>query len=412
MRVTLEIAAERMNGIAASAIQIPGALSTGVTLAFGHGSAVETIDRAGFAHLTEHLLHSATRAGPRLTEDVVADLGGMSNAQSYPFHTEFSLVLPASDVRASLAAALALATSRLQPLTLSSDAIEREVRVIAREVDERLSSGSFATFPWVGTLAAVSCDEGTVSNPFSDLRALTRATTDEVEGFVARTQAAPVSLAVASSLHPAEALDLVRDALVDHVRTVDYTDWRRGFRGHRLIAHRFTARHGSESVASVSAEFRVLPESPDRARARALAAVLPGILAPAAGSGTAWSTGLFGAWTGPEFDLFTAWRFGAGADPDLGVEAEARESVSRLTEQTLDQARMASASEFSLYLSGTAPASALLARDALFGIDTRATPRLLNEVTALEIERACETLCTIKPGVLSWTADPDLARTA
>ncbi|QHC54390.1 insulinase (Peptidase family M16) [Rathayibacter tanaceti] len=377
------------SGPRTSIAEVPGARSVAVTLAVGAGSVDERPGEAGAAHLAEHLLYSEARLETgRLAEQFVLHRGGVSNAQSYPFHTEYSVVLPVEDDTLAVlgeAADVALARASLTEVPVA--AIERERWVIAREIEERRTDGALATFPWNGALATRGRQRTDDSFTTPILAP------DEVLGFLRRLHSTrEVTIGVASALDPHLVEEVVAPVVALLSPRSPVPDWRS-----RLGAVRTVRRRVLPRGLSATAETRLLPERGPRERERAIAAVLARAV-DAASPGAHWRAGLFGVHEGPETALLIGSSSVAGPAPDRPAST----LPDRLDLDRLDVWRRAELHSLQRRLSGTATASSLLARDRLFGLDTRRTAAELTAVRAGDVAEAFDHLRRDEPGFLVW----------
>lgn len=375
-----------------SIAEVPGARSVAVTLAVGAGSADERAGEAGAAHLAEHLLYSEARLKTGwLAEQSVLHRGGVSNAQSYPFHTEYSVVLPVEgDPVSVLGAAADVALARASMTALPVASIERERSVIAREVEERRSNGAFATFPWNGALSTRA------EFPIDDSFSAPALAPDEVRGFLRRLHSTrDVALGVASALDPRLVKQVVAPIVALLCPRSPVPDWRTRLGAARTVRRRMLPR-GLFAIA----ETRLLPADARRERQRAVAAVLARAV-DGASPGAHWRAGLFGVHEGPETALLIGATSGTGPAPMCPatllpdrVELDQLEAWTRTELHGLQRR-----------LSGTATASALLARDRLFGFDTLRTAMELRAVRAEDVLEAFDHLRSDEPGFLVWAQE-------
>ncbi|KZX21357.1 insulinase family protein [Rathayibacter tanaceti] len=377
------------SGPRTSIAEVPGARSVAVTLAVGAGSVDERPGEAGAAHLAEHLLYSEARLETgRLAEQFVLHRGGVSNAQSYPFHTEYSVVLPVEDDTLAVlgeAADVALARASLTEVPVA--AIERERWVIAREIEERRTDGALATFPWNGALA-------------------TRGRQRTDDSFTTPILAPDESWASSAACTPRE-----RSLSVSPRRSTRTSSRRSSPRSSRSCprgAPFRTGDRGSERSGRCAGGScpAACPRPPrpascrsavPRERERAIAAVLARAV-DAASPGAHWRAGLFGVHEGPETALLIGSSSVAGPAPDRPAST----LPDRLDLDRLDVWRRAELHSLQRRLSGTATASSLLARDRLFGLDTRRTAAELTAVRAGDVAEAFDHLRRDEPGFLVW----------
>lgn len=103
------------------------------------GSADDPPNRAGLAHLLEHLVFQGTYEEPEgLMWEKVADAGGSMNAFTFPEFTTYVLDVPQSELRATVPSFLAMITSPALPFA----DLEREKGVVDAEHMDRPNAQS------------------------------------------------------------------------------------------------------------------------------------------------------------------------------------------------------------------------------------------------------------------------------
>jgi len=120
-------------------LHIPAADSpfTAVVLAYGVGAAHETPDEAGLAHLLEHLLFEDDHIS---YDKRLQAVGGTTNAYTGQDYTVYYAKVPVD----AAPLALELEAQRLYHLTLASEKIETQRRVVAEEFRQRYLNPPYA----------------------------------------------------------------------------------------------------------------------------------------------------------------------------------------------------------------------------------------------------------------------------
>lgn len=331
------------SGPRTSIAEVPGARSVAVTLAVGAGSVDERPGEAGAAHLAEHLLYSEARLETgRLAEQSVLHRGGVSNAQSYPFHTEYSVVLPVEDDPWRSSARPP--TWRWPgPPDRGAGRGDRAGALGDRPRDRGAAHGRRARDLPVERRPGDTGRQRTDDSFTTPVLA-----PDELLGFLRRLHSTrEVALGVASALDPHLVEEVVAPVVALLSPRSPVPDWRS-----RLGAVRTVRRRVLPRGMSATAETRLLPEHGPRERERAVAAVLARAV-DAASTGAHWRAGLFGVHEGPETALLIGSSSVAGPAPDR----PATTLPDRLDLDRLDAWRRAELHSLQRRLSGTATAS-------------------------------------------------------
>lgn len=375
---TTELSVSRgiIGGKRLSVGRIPSARTLGVTVVVPVGTAHEQPGEAGLAHLTEHLAHQSVRDQlGHLVEDRILAVGGLSNAQTYPFHTEFSFAIPAP-AQQDLVHWIDLACRRVDSPPVIPTEVDREKAVIRQEVARRMSSSPVAGFPWIDALSTLSSDYGLRHNGFSDLKDLDVASADGVERFVDRTYLqCHHAVALVGPWEPEDVLDAVGgtargDDLIAADGMVNSLDG-----PHDRQASVATLIPMNASVQYVSGSSTTTPEVTDAA------AVVAVEWANLARDPTHWQLGLFGPSMGPDHNVLIGSRpVNGGPIPQFPRELAGDDR------RLLDRAAATALDGVDKSLSSTATFSALLARDTLFGYDTLARRRDIQLVSMSDVE--------------------------
>ena len=365
-----------------TASRVQSARTMGLSVVIPVGTAHERPGEAGFAHLSEHLMHQYARdQWGETVEDQIVRVGGISNAQTYPFHTEYSFVIPAP-AEAEIPDWIDRAIARVAPPRITSVDIECEGRIIRQEVARRMSTSPTAGFPWIDALGVLSTDFGLRHNGFSDLADIEAATPEAIENFLGRTYSpAPVAVGVAGPWSPDLMLDLLGceegepETAASDAYTAAFGDLIDG------------PHHRHSSVATqipMYSSIRYVPDAhgaaPESAQAHSMIAVE---WANAVSPGTHWQAGLFGATMGPDHRVLIGSRpHGA----DLAVP-QWTDTPSDLRSELFVHAQQRALDNIDKELSSTATHAAMLARDSAFGIQTWARRCAVAHTTPEEIDQ-------------------------
>ncbi|WP_207843733.1 insulinase family protein [Williamsia soli] len=355
--------------------RIPGARTLGVTVVVPVGTAHEQPGEAGFAHLTEHLAHQSVRDQfGHLVEGCILAVGGLSNAQTYPFHTEFSFAIPAP-ARQDLVHWIDLARRRATSPPITPVDLDREKAVIRQEVALRMSSSPVAGFPWIDALSALSSDHGLRHNGFSDLTDLEAASVDGVEQFWDRTyRRSHHSVAVVGPWEPHDVIDAVGGAAgADDTEDDGMVGVLDG--PHDVHGSVATLIPMHASVQYVAGSSSINREATDAA------AIVAVEWANLVQNRTHWQLGLFGPTMGPDRNILI------GSGPSAGGPvARFPRDLAGADRRLLDRAVAKALDGIDKTLSSTATFSALLARDTVFGLDTLERRRNVELVSAPDVE--------------------------
>jgi hypothetical protein len=375
---------------------MPGARTVGISVAVSIGTAHERPGEAGYAHLSEHLMHQCARdRDDELVEDNVVGVGGISNAQTYPFHTEYSFAIPTPRLQ-ELPRWFDRACSRgATPPHITHVDLKRESAIIRQEVARRMSTSPVAGFPWIDALGALSTDHGLRHNAFSDLRDITTVTPNRIGAFLDRTyRNASISVAVAGPWDPEDVIDLlgadVAEPLAPSDGLVDLLDG-----PHRC---RSTVRTRIPMYATVRYVPDTVGVSPEVSQAEAMIAVeWADLVQP----GTHWQAGLFGATMGPDHRIVIG---GRPHDPD--ITAPQWEQIAAPDRDDLfSLARANVLDNIDKSLSSTATFAAMAARDTAFGVDTLGRRNAVERTTSERVDAYLQRAADAPAGTL-WSPGP------
>lgn len=102
------------------------------------------------AHLCEHLVARHGRVGGFSMSNVMLINGGIIQGSTHPFHTEYHIAFPIDESSGpqDLAVSLIDFWSNLHSQDFDAVAVETEIGLMKREIDDRLLSGLPTLFPW------------------------------------------------------------------------------------------------------------------------------------------------------------------------------------------------------------------------------------------------------------------------
>lgn len=393
--VTLSVARGTIGGDRFSVARIPGTRTLGITVVVPVGTTHEQQGEAGFAHLSEHLVHQGARDEHGcLIEERVLAVGGLSNAQTYPFHTEYSFVIPAPGWH-DLPGWVDLARRRIAPSSIAVADVGRETAVIRQEVARRMTSSPVAGFPWIEALGTLSSDYGLRHNGFSDLTDLAQASVSDVEQFLDRThRRCGYSVAIAGPWEPGDVMDAVGGVIGEGRPVPD------------ALAGALDGPHHRQgtvpTLMAVDASVRLVPGSSSTGpEASTAAAMVAAQWADLVQPRTHWQLGLFGPTMGPDRNILI------GSRPSTSGTAVPR-FPSELADDTRPLLARAIANALDTVdktLSSTGTLSALAARDITFGWDSLSLRRQIGQVSVRDVEGYLYRVAGTPAGTLRSTAE-------
>lgn len=362
----------------------PGGRTVAATAVRSIGTAAEQPGEVGFAHLAEHLVHQYARtADDELVEGLHSRVGGVSNAQTYPFHTEFTFVVPAGSVD-DIGSWFGCARARLTFPGVGDAEVASERAVIDQEVNHRLTTSPVAGFPWIDALGTLSDDFGLAHDGFADLTGMRTASAQALRAFWRRTSAAAsTAVGIVTPWEPAEVADRLGLTEAEHPGA----EFRPVLTGPRVRTPSVPTRF------PVRAEVRWIPDAADqpRERSRALAILAACVLDLVDATGL-WQTGLFGPWLGPDHGVVILRSATPAAGPGAGPRWPSPTSAQ------VEQGRRTALLGLDHQLAGTATYAALLARDAVYGLDPAETRAYLFTVRPAEVIEVLDRLAAAEPG--------------
>ena len=178
-----------------------------VAVSYDVGSRSEPADRAGFAHLFEHLMFQGSVNFARgVHTRRIQGLGGTFNGITQLDHTDYYQAVP----EGALAEVLALEADRMRHPLITEDALRNQVAVVAHEARAAVQGLPFGNFPHV-PLARVLFDTfANTHDGYGSVETLSAATVGDAEDFFHRCYApGNAALAIAGSFRLDEAEALV-----------------------------------------------------------------------------------------------------------------------------------------------------------------------------------------------------------
>ncbi len=194
------------NGLSCLHLEDPGARAASVQVWYRVGSAHETPETFGLAHLLEHLSFKGTAAvGPEEHMRLIQKAGGQANAFTSEEVTVMHQTLPAGD--ADLA--LRLEADRMENLTLDPDLFERERAVVLEEYKERIENQPLSAAVSRARTALLG-DHPYAHDPAGTRESLAALTVDRARAFYAsHYHPRNAVLVLAGPFGPAEAREMV-----------------------------------------------------------------------------------------------------------------------------------------------------------------------------------------------------------
>ncbi|MEI3867518.1 insulinase family protein [Microbacterium sp. CCNWLW134] len=373
------------DGTRVAALRVPGARALGVSVAVAGGFADDSAAGAGRAHLVEHLRHHhAVDASSQFIDAAVLSAGGLSNAQTYPFHTEYSFLVPADD-RRSVLDWIGRARGRLEPWRATPADLAREIDLVRREVAERAARSPLAGFPWCTALSGIAGGDRP-QDALSDLAGLDDVSLADLDG--GRVDPRSAAIGIAGDVDPATIL-----ADLDASPSVTAAPF------HPLSSP--TPREISLRRIGLGAPARSdirLIDLTQPGVSRGLLMIATRILS--ATSGSAWRSGLFGELLGPDAALVLATQIGATDDGVFRLPTPL--SGARAHHAAFEPARRGAARAIDEYLSGTGTASALVARDVLAGFDVVADRSAVADAAEHDVIDLCAHILQEPSGRVVW----------
>lgn len=186
----------------------PRAGVVGVAVSYDVGSRSEPADRAGFAHLFEHLMFQGSGGfGNGVHARRIQGLGGTFNGTTHLDHTTYYQAVP----EGALGEVLALEADRMRHPLITGEALRDQVAVVSHEIRTAVLGRPFGDFPHV-PLARVLFDTFANSHDgYGCAETLSAVTVGDANDFFQRFYApGNAALAITGAFRPDEAETLVQ----------------------------------------------------------------------------------------------------------------------------------------------------------------------------------------------------------
>ncbi|HEY2793504.1 MAG TPA: pitrilysin family protein, partial [Micromonosporaceae bacterium] len=201
------------NGLRVLVLPRPGTGAVAVAVHYGVGYRSEPLDRAGFAHLFEHLMFQGS-AGVAKLEHVrrVQAAGGACNAVTARDHTCYYDVVPSG----ALGEVLFLESDRMRaPLFRAAD-IATQLRVIREEIGANVLGRPYGGLPWLLLPPVLFRSHANTHNGYGALDELASATVEECESFFERCYRPDNAVVtLVGDVDTTDAMERVEDAFGD-----------------------------------------------------------------------------------------------------------------------------------------------------------------------------------------------------
>jgi predicted Zn-dependent peptidase len=171
------------NGLRLVVAPEPGSGVVAIAVHYGVGYRAEPPDRAGFAHLFEHLMFSGSANVPRLAHyRYVQASGGSCNAVTARDHTCYYQVLPSG----ALERGLFLEADRMRAPLFSAAALANQVAVIREEIGANVHGRPYGGLPWLLLPPVLFNGFANAHYAYGTVAELSEATVSDCEDFFCR----------------------------------------------------------------------------------------------------------------------------------------------------------------------------------------------------------------------------------
>jgi zinc protease len=171
------------------------------------GFRIEPRDRAGFAHLFEHMMFQGSKnLGKMEFIKLVQQNGGVLNGSTRFDFTNYFEVMPSNKLDTVLWAE----ADRMSGLVVTDENLKNQQGVVGNEVKVNVLNAPYGGFPWIDMPMAANSNWYNAHNFYGDLTDIEAAKLDEVKKFFG-TYYAPNNavLAIVGDFDPAEAKKLI-----------------------------------------------------------------------------------------------------------------------------------------------------------------------------------------------------------
>ncbi len=347
----------------------------------------------GVPHLREHLVarHGTFRGVP--IRRALAAMGGVIQASTHPFHTEYQVVLPA-DVEGDVAAAVAELVrywSAAGRQRFGAGEVEAEMSSIDRELDERLLRGMSALFPWTEIFNTLAPERREADNLLLDGPADVDAAVQALSAFDDRARSLSTMISIVGPVPVERIVHELRETGFSMIAAVPLPsapsdDVR--FAASRTVVRRV---HGIRNAVHAAA-YPIGARMPDPSAAQAVAAVTAGTLNRVVADGR-WQAGAFGPFAGPDSGILIY----SGRSPFDRVEVPVS-----VDGAAVDRARADALSELRAMRSAPSVRARQRTMGALFGTSPERIARAIEDVTDRHVVEMLAAMGGGRTGHLAW----------
>lgn len=347
----------------------------------------------GVPHLREHLVarHGTFRGMP--IRRVLSAMGGVIQASTHPFHTEYQVVLP-TDVEGDAAvvvAELARYWSAVGRQHFGPGEVEAEILSIDRELDERLLRGMSALFPWTEIFNTLAPERSPGDNLLLDGPTDVDAAVRALSAFEDRARSLSTTISIVGPIPVERIAHELRETGFSMIAAVPHLfapsdDVR--FAASRTIVRRV---HGVRNAVHAAA-YPIGARMPDRSAAQAVAAVTAGTLNRVVVDGR-WQAGAFGPFAGPDSGILIY----SGRSPFARAEVPLS-----MDGAAVDRARADALSELRMMRSAPSVRARQWTMGALFGTSPEKIARAIEEVTDRHVVETLAAMGGGRTGHLAW----------
>ncbi|MFI5782545.1 M16 family metallopeptidase [Nocardia sp. NPDC051570] len=196
------------NGLCITAAQVKGTQGCAVVVQYRAGFRTDPPNRAGLAHLFEHMMFQGSASVPPggHFEELLA-VGGAVNGNTFPDVADYHQMAPVG----LLDRILALEADRMAHLRLSRDNLDRQREVVKEEIRLRVHGKPYGGFPWTVLPAVLYQRWANGHNGFGDFTDLDRVTLADCRDYYqARYAPGQAVVAVCADRDPHSTLRAIR----------------------------------------------------------------------------------------------------------------------------------------------------------------------------------------------------------
>lgn len=202
-------AIELDNGLRLVAQRTVGMTGCAVAVNYRAGFRCEPRNRAGFAHLFEHLMFQGSSAAPRGQHFAeIQAAGGTVNGNTFTDIADYHQTAPI----AALRRILALEADRMWRLELTQQTLDVQRAVVFEEIHMQLDGRAYGGFPWTVLPDALYNTWQSAHNGFGSTAELRRATIEDCQSFYDSFYApANAAVGIGADVDPDELLSIARN---------------------------------------------------------------------------------------------------------------------------------------------------------------------------------------------------------